>query len=302
MMSVGVLGAAVPAELLGGASAGRLVGAWSAVVVSALCAYRGQRRDDLLARLGDRPRRSAVPDWFASALAWVEPGADAAAAWPAAVCLAAVALVAVAVWSPAAFVALLVLGLLVSVFVGLGRRRSEVARIDAVELVEALLAPLGSGATLDQAVRRAASVGSGPVATALAGVEASIVAGSGVLEALEGWARRVGDDSVMLVVDALAVAAGSGGSRISALLAVGDTLREREALAREVQALASQARASATVLAVTPPAFTAFVAVVDERVSDFIFGSVAGWGCLGLGVLLDAIGWSWMKRLTGRVS
>lgn len=119
---------------------------------------------------------------------------------------------------------------------------------------------------------------------------------------MDRWAVERPGTGVGLVADALALAGHSGGSQADALLGVAGTLRERQALGREVRALGSQARASAAVLVVTPIGFAAVVALVDPRIRHVLLATPLGWACLATGLLLDAMGAAWMRRLLAAAS
>jgi len=173
--------------------------------------------------------------------------------------------------------------------------------VEPVAVIEALVGPLAAGATLGGAVDRVVAHGGQP-ADALEPVARAVADGAPVQQALDGWAADVDDDRLRLVTDAVAVAGSSGGSLARALLGAGETLREREALRRELCALGSQARASALVLVAVPIAFTAVVAVADRRVGAFLLMTPAGWACLLAGLVADGVGWWWMRRLIGSVA
>jgi tight adherence protein B len=118
-------------------------------------------------------------------------------------------------------------------------------------------------------------------------------------EALARWAAD--DPDRRLVADALAIAGATGGSQVGALDAVASTLAERQALAREIRALASQASASAVLLVATPIAFAVAVGSFDARVRSFYVSSGLGPACVLGGVALDAVGGWWMRRLVRAV-
>jgi Flp pilus assembly protein TadB len=99
-----------------------------------------------------------------------------------------------------------------------------------------------------------------------------------------------------LVRRALLLAATTGGPAAPMLDAVAATLHERAALAREVRALATQARASAAVMVVAPGVFGVLASMVDPRVGAFL-RSPAGVVCVGVGVVLDGAGAWWMTRV-----
>jgi tight adherence protein B len=280
------------------------------VVLLALAVARARRSDRATAasrRLrGPVVPLAAVPSWFTAALARLDLQVDPVEAWRlASIATGAVAVVAVgshpaAILAAGPMAAVLLVVVVLAVAVGRRHRRAVQPGVDAGAVVELLVAPLGSGATLGQAVARAGPAD--PVGLALGDLRRAVDDGSAVQDAFDRWARAEEDGGLRLVADALAVAGVTGGSRVGALLGVGETLRERDALAREIRALGSQARTSAAVLAATPLAFTAAVALADRRVASFLLGTPPGWGCLVLGVAAEAVGWWWMQRLLGAVA
>lgn len=121
----------------------------------------------------------------------------------------------------------------------------------------------------------------------------------GMVEALDEWAEHARGQampSVGLAVAALAVAASTGGSPARAVDGVASTLRSRLAVAEEVRALSSQARASATVIALAPLGFGALAAATDDRTAAFL-ATPAGVVVVSAGLALDAAGAWWMARL-----
>ena len=114
--------------------------------------------------------------------------------------------------------------------------------------------------------------------------------GVALQDALDSWAAESVDPLLGLVADALAIAQRTGGSQERALDAVVAAARDREALRREVRALASQARASAAVMVLMPMAFALIVAVLDPRVARFYVGTALGPLAVGVGLALDGLG------------
>lgn len=257
--------------------------------------------------LGGGSAQRGVPRWFADGLTRLDLHVDPETTWPVVRSVGVVATVLSVVTDPELIIAVVpfvAVGTLAAVGWSVARRAGRDRRsVDAAVVAEALVAPLGAGASLVQAVEWIVERAGPADATVaeLASVHRSIRQGIPVQEAFDRWAATSGGDG-RLLADALAVAGASGGSQVGALLGVGDTLREREALAREVRALSSQASASALALVVTPPAFTGVVAVADGRVASFLFGTPVGWACFIVGAAVDAVGWWWMRRLTGAVS
>jgi tight adherence protein B len=122
-------------------------------------------------------------------------------------------------------------------------------------------------------------------------------AGLALVEALERWGQRRPTGPIRLVVGALAIGASTGGARSQAVEAVAATLRERQAVAREASALATQARSSALVIGLAPLAFAVLASLSDPRAGAFLVGTPVGLLCLGLGLALDGLGGWWMHRI-----
>ena len=104
-----------------------------------------------------------------------------------------------------------------------------------------------------------------------------------------------------LAVAALALSADAGGVSARAVDGVAMTLRQRQTVRAEARALATQARLSAVVMALAPIAFGLVAMAADSRSMRFLFGTPAGLGIFGLGLLLDLCGFAWMSRLTRSV-
>ena len=176
-----------------------------------------------------------------------------------------------------------------------GRDRLEAALPAAVEEVARALR---SGASLRQALAQAGRATPGPLGADLARVAAAVEHGASLVAALEGWAEQRQLDTVGLVVAALSLGAETGGAQAQAVDGVAATLRQRLAARAEARALATQARASAAVIAVAPLGFCAVASVADARTARFLLGEPLGLACLAGGLALDAAGALWMGRLT----
>ena len=164
--------------------------------------------------------------------------------------------------------------------------------------VEEVARALRSGASLAQAVGEAGRATPGPLGHDLAQVAAGAGRGAGLTPALEWWAERRRLQTVSLVVAALCLGAETGGARAPAIDGVACTLRQRLATQAEARSLATQARASAVVIAAAPVAFCALASATDPRTSGFLLRDPVGLACLAAGLTLDAVGALWMARLT----
>jgi tight adherence protein B len=169
------------------------------------------------------------------------------------------------------------------------------------DAVDGLTAAMAAGVPVVDALEASAR-GAPRGLGGLEGAAASIRRGVPVVAALDRWAAgRDAPSGGALVAAAFAIAATTGSDPAAALAGVGTTLRERRALARQVRALATQARTSAAVIAIAPLAFSLVTAGIGGTSTRFFLGSPLGALCLAAGVGLDVVGWRWMRSITESV-
>lgn len=247
-----------------------------------------------------RRRATVVPAWFSTGLEETALAVDPSTAWRGWQLAAAVASCAgMLAGGPAAG---LLFGGAAAVTPVLGwrllRHRRQARLEEALPAaVEEAARALRSGASLRQALGEAAEAASGQLAGDLARVVAAAGRGASLTAALESWAEERPLDGVTLVVAALCVGAETGGARARALDGVALTLRQRLAVRAEARALATQARVSAAVIALSPLVFCALAAAIDPATGRFLVGDPLGLVFLGAGLALDAAGALWMSRL-----
>jgi tight adherence protein B len=245
----------------------------------------------------------APPPRVAAALADADVAVPPAAAWTAWLAvLAAGSLIALVAGGPGlAGVALVALVAGPALVLRTRRGRADARIEQALPLaLEAVARSLRSGASLRQAVEeagRAAKGGGRALAGELSRAAAEAAQGASLVAALEAVAVRRPLPGVRLGVAALCLGAETGGAQARAVDAVAATVRERLAVAAELQALSSQARISALVIGVAPVGFGAFSAATDPRTAQFMFHTPAGLALLAAGLFFDAMGWLWMQRL-----
>lgn len=182
-------------------------------------------------------------------------------------------------------------------------RRSIAARQDAQlpDLLERVASGLRAGLALGPALVAAGEDVPAPLDRAVTPLVDALRHGADLRAELERWATapRTSAD-VQLVAAALDLSAQAGGATARAVDRVAATVRERHELHAEAQALATQARASAAVLAVAPLLFTALVATIEPGAAAVLVTTPLGVACLVVGLGLEATGAWWMHRIVGQ--
>jgi len=257
----------------------------------------GQRSDQ-----GRRERSlPQPPSRVASALADAGFEGDPAVPWTAWLAALGAAAVAGAVAGSPALAVLAAAALTVGAGAVLRSRRGRAdANLERAlpAALEAVARGLRSGASLTQALGEAADAAPGTLGGELGRVRLEASHGAGLVDALEQLALRRPLPGVRLAVAALCLGVETGGAQARAVDGVAVTMRERLAVAAEVQALSSQARVSALVIGLAPLAFGAFATATDPGHAEFLLGTPLGLAFVTVGLVLDGLGWLWMQRLT----
>ena len=186
------------------------------------------------------------------------------------------------------------------------RRRiaTRSARITAQlpEVLASLAEPLRAGASLPQAFDAAVDEAEPPMRDVLAKTAADLDAGVPQDEAIARFAVRCAVPEGILVGRAMRIARRAGGELARVLDEVGETLRDRERLAREMRVSTAQARTSATVVAALPVVFLLLMSAGAGDQAHLLFGEPVGWLLLGVGGALEGAGILWIRKLTARGS
>lgn len=166
-------------------------------------------------------------------------------------------------------------------------------------LLEAVAGSLRAGSSLPEALSSAAAdaTGSALLDGDLATLTARVGRGQPFVDAVRWWTVGRPHEGVGLVAAAFVLGTEAGGARARAIDGVAATLRDRRALTSEVDALSSQARASAVVMMGAPVVFAALGLLSDPDVSAFLLRTPAGLGCLLVGLGLDVGAGLWMMRI-----
>jgi tight adherence protein B len=184
---------------------------------------------------------------------------------------------------------------------GLRHRGQQRLEASLPVLLDVTAAALRSGASLPQALA-AASTRPGRLAGELGHLVVAVERGAPLVGELDRWALRQPVPGLRLVTAALALGADAGGARAQAVDGVADTLRDRLALQREIDAQSAQARSSAAVMTAVPVVVALLAAASDPRTAAFLFRSWPGVACVLGGLALDAAAGLWMLRLIRNVA
>ena len=176
-------------------------------------------------------------------------------------------------------------------------RRLKAFKYGLADTLQLMSSSLSAGLSLAQSVDTVVREGNDPIAGEFrrALVEARL--GVEIEDALESVAERMQSKDFEWVVMAIRIQREVGGNLSELLNTVAATIREREYLERQVQALSAEGRLSVWILGGLPPGFMAYLLVANPTYLKPLISTAIGYVALGtMGVLLT-VGIFWMKKL-----
>jgi tight adherence protein B len=194
-----------------------------------------------------------------------------------------------------AAIALVLVGAPVLVVSARGRRTRLIAAA-VPNAVDRVAAELRAGGTIGTAIVGLAA-GDDVLAADFARLDARMQLGSSLDVALRAWARERPVEGVDAAAGALAVCASAGGRGADALDGLASSLRDRLAIVSEAHALSAQARLSALVVGSAPIVYLAWSMLVDPHAVHALFATSIGRLCVAIGLMLEALGAWWMRRI-----
>jgi tight adherence protein B len=161
-----------------------------------------------------------------------------------------------------------------------------------------LAGALQAGHSLQQAVATAAQEAADPVADELQRVLTEARLGRPLEEAFQAMAERMGSLDFQWTVMAINLQRQVGGNLAEVLATVGQTIRERSALKRQLRALSAEGRLSCAILTVLPVLMFGALLVFNPVFLSPLYTTRTGLLMLAAAAVLMAGGVVWMRKLT----
>jgi tight adherence protein B len=176
-----------------------------------------------------------------------------------------------------------------------GRRRAAFAdQLD--DSLQLMASSLRAGHSLLRSVDSVSHEAEAPTSEEFARIVNETRVGRDLSDALDEVAERMGSNDFVWVAQAIAIHREVGGNLAEVLDAVGHTIRERNAIRRQVKALSAEGKLSATVLMALPFGILAFLSVTNPAYLAKFTQSLAGYAMLGVAAVMMAVGGFWLKK------
>jgi tight adherence protein B len=176
-----------------------------------------------------------------------------------------------------------------------GRRRAAFAdQLD--DSLQMMAGSLRAGHSLLRAIDSVSQEASAPTSEEFARIVNETRVGRDLSDALDEVGVRMGSDDFTWVAQAIAVHREVGGNLAEVLDAVSRTIRERNAIRRQVKALAAEGKLSALVLMLLPFGVSGFIALTNPGYLAAFTETPAGFLMLAACAVLLTGGAFWLKK------
>lgn len=175
------------------------------------------------------------------------------------------------------------------------RRRAFADQLEGT--LQTIAGSLRSGYGLVQAMTTVSEESPSPTSDEFNRVVVECRLGRSIEEALAAMADRLENEDLGWVVEAIEIQHEVGGNLAEVLDTVTNTIRERNRIRRQVQALSAEGKISAIILLALPFVIAAFIALISPDYLAELTGSTVGRVMLGVAAVLMIAGGAWIKKI-----
>jgi tight adherence protein B len=205
--------------------------------------------------------------------------------------------VGVLLGGPLAGLLLLAVPLGARLLVRIKASRRQAAFADQLDdSLQLMASSLRAGHSLLRAVDAVSQDADAPTSEEFARIVNETRVGRDLNDAMDEVAERMGSDDFTWVAQAVAIHREVGGNLAEVLDAVGHTIRERNAIRRQVKALSAEGKLSAVVLMGLPFGIIGFIYLTNPGYLAGFTESAVGYGMLGVAAVMMVAGGLWLKK------
>jgi len=187
--------------------------------------------------------------------------------------------------------------LLVRVFLGLRISRREHAFADQLDdSLQLMASSLRAGHSIMQALAAVASEAEQPSKEEFSRIINETRVGRQLGDSLDEAARRMNSQDFLWVTQAVAINREVGGNLAEVLDGVSGTIRERNAIRRQVKALAAEGKLSALVLMLLPFGIGGFLLITTPSYLAPLTQGLLGYVLLAAAAILLVVGGLWLRK------
>ena len=201
-------------------------------------------------------------------------------------------------WTLAPVIALLVIPLVIGLVRRAQTRRREKFIAQMPQLARVLSNASSAGLALRTAIELASEELPQPAAAEMGRVAQSLAVGESIEGALTNLERRLPSREVVVLVSTLIVSARAGGSLISSLRRIAETLDERKQTRREIMTALAEAKSTALLIPIIGVVSLFMLRSIDKDAIDEMLSRTLGQVIFVAAAVMYALGFFLFRRIT----
>jgi len=176
------------------------------------------------------------------------------------------------------------------------KRRQDTFADQLDDSLQLMAGSLRAGHSLLQSLASVARESDQPTSEEFSRVINEVRVGRDLGEVLDEAGARMGSQDFVWVSQAIAINREVGGNLADVLDGVGNTIRERNTVRRQVKALAAEGKLSAYVLMALPVGIIGILALITPTYIAAFTSGLLGYAMIAAGVVLLVIGGLWLRK------
>jgi tight adherence protein B len=176
-------------------------------------------------------------------------------------------------------------------------RRRALFEQQLPELLQMVSGSMRSGTSLLQSLDTVALEAPAPLSSEIQRVLHEARVGRHLDDALGDLAERMQSQDFGWVVGAIDIHREVGGDLAEVLDRIADTIRGRNRVRGQIQALSAEGRLSGLVLSLLPPGLFVAMSILNPEYMGELTGRGVGWALLGVAATLLVVGGLWLQRM-----
>jgi len=178
------------------------------------------------------------------------------------------------------------------------KKRQTAFELKILDLTSGLANALKAGMAFPQALERIAARMDGPMREELSIVLREYRLGTEMPLALERLVERMPCEDMQLLMASVRLTTQTGGSLADVLAEMTEMIRGRREFAAKVKTLTAQGRFEGYVLGFMPVVAFALFYFIQPEMMSVLFTTVVGWTAVGVALILEAIGFVVISKIT----
>lgn len=166
------------------------------------------------------------------------------------------------------------------------------------DMISTIIGSLRAGYSFPQALKTVSEECESPVKEEITLLLKEMSYGVTVEEALNNLNKRMPSNDLEIMIQAILIQRLVGGNLSTVLETIVKTIRERNALERQVRTLTSQGRLSGRVIGILPVVIGFVIYLINPEYMVAFFGNTIGRIAIAVGILFGVIGFILINKLT----